>query len=53
MDKVGIIGKSVGPIEEGKRGRRAKITTFDIPATVLVERIENILSKPRKNHDLD
>jgi len=51
LDKVGIIGKSVGPIEEGKRGRRAKITTFDIPATVLVERIENILSKPRNKND--
>ena len=51
LDKVGIIGKSVGPIEEGKRGRRAKITTFDIPATVLVERIENILSKPRSSND--
>jgi cell division control protein 6 len=46
LHKVGILGKSVGPIEEGKRGRRAKITTFDIPASVLVERIENILSKP-------
>ncbi len=46
LHKVGILGKSVGPIEKGKRGRRAKITTFDIPATVLVERIENILSKP-------
>ena len=46
LHKVGILGKSVGPIEKGKRGRRAKITMFDIPATVLVERIENILSKP-------
>ena len=45
LHKVGIIGKTVGPIQEGKRGRRAKITTFDIPATVLVERIHNILSK--------
>ncbi|MHA2358115.1 MAG: Cdc6/Cdc18 family protein [Candidatus Heimdallarchaeaceae archaeon] len=45
LHKVGILGKSVGPIEAGKRGRRTKITTFDIPATVLVERIENILSK--------
>ena len=50
LHKVGIIGKSVGPIEEGKRVRRAKITTFDIPSTVLVERIENILSKPRTLH---
>jgi Cdc6-like AAA superfamily ATPase len=47
LHKVGIIGKTVGPIDEGKRGRRAKITILDIPATVLVERIENILSKPR------
>ena len=45
LHKVGIIGKSVGPIEEGKRGRRASISTFDIPATVLVERIEVILSQ--------
>ncbi len=51
LDKVGVIGKSVGPIQEGKRGRRAKITTFDIPATVLVERIENILSKSRDSRD--
>ena len=47
LHKVGIIGKTVGPIDEGKRGRRAKITILDIPATVLVERIENILSKPK------
>ena len=47
LHKVGIIGKTVGPIDEGKRGRRAKITILDIPATVLVERIEYILSKPK------
>jgi len=47
LHKVGIIGKTVRPIDEGKRGRRAKITILDIPATVLVERIENILSKSK------
>ncbi len=54
LHKVGIIGKSVGPIEEGKRGRRATISTFDIPASVLVERIENILEKyeSEKNRSL-
>ena len=45
LNKVGILGTTVGPIETGKRGRRAKITTFDIPSAVLVERIETILKK--------
>lgn len=45
LNKVGILGATVGPIGEGKRGRRAKITTFDIPASVLVERIDTILKR--------
>ncbi len=45
LNKVGILGKAVGPVIEGKRGRRATITTYDIPATILVERIEVILKK--------
>ncbi|MHA1115686.1 MAG: AAA family ATPase [Candidatus Heimdallarchaeum aukensis] len=45
LNKVGILSKSVGPIETGKRGRRAKITTYDIPVSVLIERIENILKQ--------
>lgn len=45
LNKVGIIGKAVGPISPGRRGRRAKINTYDIPATILVERIEKILKR--------
>jgi len=45
LNKLGIIGKTVGPIEEGKRGRRARITAFDVPAAVLVDRLENMLKK--------
>ncbi len=45
LNKVGIISKTVGPIETGKRGRRALITTFDIPVTVLVDRLEAILNQ--------
>ena len=45
LNKLGILGKTVGPIEEGRRGRRAKITAFDVPAAVLVDRLENMLKK--------
>ncbi|MHA1305228.1 MAG: Cdc6/Cdc18 family protein [Candidatus Heimdallarchaeaceae archaeon] len=45
LNKVGIVSKSVGPIEVGRRGRRAKITTFDIPVAVLIERVETILEQ--------
>jgi Cdc6-like AAA superfamily ATPase len=43
LDQLGIISHAVSSIQEGTRGRRAKITLFDIPAQILVERIDNVL----------
>ncbi|MCK5588658.1 MAG: AAA family ATPase, partial [Candidatus Lokiarchaeota archaeon] len=43
LDSVGIIGKAVGPLGRGRRGRRARITLYDLPATVLEERVLKIL----------
>jgi cell division control protein 6 len=37
---VGIVGKTTTLASKGKRGRRSKITLFDIPASVLAERVE-------------
>ncbi|MHA2031871.1 MAG: Cdc6/Cdc18 family protein [Candidatus Kariarchaeaceae archaeon] len=42
LEKLGIISHAVGVIDEG-RGRRAKISLYDIPAQILVERVENVL----------
>lgn len=42
LEKLGIISHSVGIIGEG-RGRRAKISLYDIPAQILVERVQNVL----------
>lgn len=53
LHKVGMLGKSVGPIAQGKRGRRAQITILDIPVSVLLERIEAILKKKIRENNLD
>jgi len=45
LEQLGIISHSVSSIDEGTRGRRAKISLFDIPAQILAERIENVLNK--------
>jgi cell division control protein 6 len=42
LEKLGIISHSVSTIDEG-RGRRAKITLYDIPAMILVERVETVI----------
>jgi len=44
LEKVGIIGITVKSLEKG-RGRRAKITLYDIPAKIMKERIEALLTK--------
>ncbi len=48
LDSVGIIGKAVGPLGRGRRGRRARITFYDLPATVLEERVLRILELNNK-----
>ena len=42
LEKLGIISHSVSSIDEG-RGRRAKILLYDIPAQILIERVENVI----------
>ncbi|MHA2249812.1 MAG: Cdc6/Cdc18 family protein [Candidatus Kariarchaeaceae archaeon] len=42
LEKLGIISHSVSTVTEG-RGRRAKISLYDIPAMILVERVESVL----------
>ena len=48
LEKLGIISHAVGVIDEG-RGRRAKISLYDIPAQILVERVENVLKSSYNN----
>jgi cell division control protein 6 len=48
LDSVGIIGKAVGPLGRGRRGRRARITLYDLPAHVLEERVQKILDSQEK-----
>ena len=43
LENLGIISHQVGTLDEGTRGRRSKISLFDIPAIILVERVENVL----------
>lgn len=50
LEKVGIISHAVGAVDEG-RGRRAKISLFDIPAQILVERVENVLKNMNFEED--
>jgi hypothetical protein len=42
------MGLIVGPIEKGKRGRHGRITLYDIPASVLEERLHEILGRLSK-----
>ncbi|MCE7737465.1 MAG: AAA family ATPase [Candidatus Heimdallarchaeota archaeon] len=48
LEKLGIISHAVGVIDEG-RGRRAKISLYDIPAQILVERVENVIKHAYNN----
>lgn len=43
LEKLGIISHTVGNLPEGSRGRRSKITLYDIPAMILVERVEQVV----------
>jgi len=49
LEKLGIISHSVSSIDEG-RGRRAKILLYDIPATILVERVETVIKNKLKEN---
>ncbi len=42
LEKLGIIAHSVSTVDDG-RGRRAKVSLYDIPAVILVERVESVL----------
>jgi len=48
LEKLGVVSQSVSSLDDGSRGRRAKITIFDIPASVLVERVENVVKSKLK-----
>ncbi len=43
LERLGIISHSVSSLPAGARGRRSKITLYDIPAQILVERVEQVL----------
>jgi cell division control protein 6 len=45
---LGFMGMIVGPVEKGKRGRQGRITLYDIPASILEERLHDILVRLRK-----
>jgi Cdc6-like AAA superfamily ATPase len=45
---LGFMGLIVGPIEKGKRGRHGRLTLYDIPASVLEDRLHDILARLRK-----
>jgi len=45
---LGFMGMIVGPVERGKRGRHGRITLYDIPASILEERLHDILGKMKK-----
>lgn len=44
LTKVGIVSATVGPVGSGQRGRRTKLTLYDIPAAVLFDRVIQMLS---------
>ncbi len=44
LEKVGIISMAVKNLDQG-RGRRAKITLYDIPAKIMRDRIEGLLKR--------
>ena len=43
LEKLGIISHLIGNLPVGARGRRSKITLYDIPAMILVERVEQVI----------
>ncbi|MFX1294880.1 MAG: Cdc6/Cdc18 family protein [Promethearchaeota archaeon] len=45
LTQMGIIGKHVSPLYRGRRGRRGRITLYDIPATILEERTRKLLEQ--------
>lgn len=53
LQQLGIIGKDVLPLHRGKRGRRGRITLFDIPATILEERCRQLIEQSKKTSELD
>jgi cell division control protein 6 len=53
LQQLGIIGKDVLPLHRGKRGRRGRITLFDIPATILEERTRQLLEQQKQSNDAD
>ncbi|WXG45765.1 MAG: AAA family ATPase [Candidatus Atabeyarchaeum deiterrae] len=46
---LGFMGLIVGPVERGKRGRQGRITLYDIPASILEERLRDILDRFKRN----
>jgi archaeal cell division control protein 6 len=49
LNRLGIVNAQVKPISDGSRGRRSVITLHDIPASILEDRITEIL----KNYNVD
>nr|MDO8134323.1 AAA family ATPase [Candidatus Njordarchaeum guaymaensis] len=45
---LGFMGMIVGPVERGKRGRHGRISLYDIPASILEERLHDIIGKMKK-----
>lgn len=48
LTNMGIIGKSVLPLLRGRRGRRGRITLYDIPAVILEERTRLLIEAELK-----
>ncbi len=49
--QMGIIGRSIQPLHRGNRGRRGRITLYDIPATILEERTRTLIEKELSNNN--
>ena len=48
---LGIIGKIIESIGDGRRGRRARLTLMDIPVEVFDERVSEILQRRRSQEE--
>lgn len=48
LEQLGIVSHFVATLDEGTRGRRGKISLFDIPAEILVERLENVIKNKQR-----
>ncbi|MFX0169183.1 MAG: Cdc6/Cdc18 family protein [Candidatus Hodarchaeota archaeon] len=48
---LGILGKVVESISDGRRGRRARLTLMDIPVEVFDERVNEILQRRRSKEE--